>query len=97
MKATRERPNQFLIHAVRGAQMKLALLIIEYVDRASLCAGKLHQHRLGLGQRLQLRRERLAGGFSRPEAQNRHDTQQFRRSNTLEYGLPISFPALFLA
>ena len=38
-----QRVNQLLIHAVGGAQMKFALLIIEHIDRASLGAGKLHR------------------------------------------------------
>ena len=38
----RERVNQLLIHAVGGAQMKLALLIVEDIDRSRLGAGELH-------------------------------------------------------
>ena len=38
-----ERVDQLLIHAVSGAQMKLALPIVEDVDRAGLGAGELHR------------------------------------------------------
>ena len=39
----RQRVNQLLIHAIGGAQMKLALQIVEDIDRASLGAGELHR------------------------------------------------------
>ena len=39
----RQRVDQFLIHAVGGAQMKFALHIVEDVDRAGLGVGELHR------------------------------------------------------
>ena len=38
-----QRVNQLLIHAVRGAQMKFASLIVEHIDRPSFGAGELHR------------------------------------------------------
>ena len=39
----RQRVDQFLIHAVSGAQMKFALLLVEDVDRAGVGTGELHR------------------------------------------------------
>ena len=38
-----QRVNQLLIHAVRGAQLKLALQLIEHIDCASLRGRKVHR------------------------------------------------------
>ena len=54
-----ERVNQLLIHAVGGTQLKLALHLVEDVDRTGLRAGKLHRigddggkHRLEIERRV---------------------------------------------
>ena len=41
--AVRQRVDQFLIHAVGGAQVKFALHVVEDVDRAGFGAGELHR------------------------------------------------------
>ena len=38
----RKRVDQFLIHAIRRPQVKLALRLIEHEDRAGFGAGELH-------------------------------------------------------
>ena len=60
----RQRLDQLLIHAVRGAQMEFPRRFVEHVDRAGVGAGELHrlgddggEHRFELERRVHCLRD----------------------------------------
>ena len=69
----RQRLDQLLFHAVGRAQLKLALRLVEHVDRSGFRAGKLHRlGNDGLEHGLQVKRgiDRLADLAQRAQLLN---------------------------